>query len=165
MTVSYCINHHQGVVIFLNSICIGIETQRSISDELLPDWPREAKPFALHVIHSNGASAHRLKLDMDMRWHENVLLVRFRTWYLLFLQDFVTMHLLSSSRIAQVVALKFNIWTGMLYTACKEKGFCMLLCIAPVQITLSDVKVNVCVSAFLAIYNIYDICHSGDCTN
>ncbi|CAL1135661.1 unnamed protein product, partial [Cladocopium goreaui] len=31
-----------GVVIFLNSICIGIETQRSISDELLPDWPREA---------------------------------------------------------------------------------------------------------------------------
>jgi len=32
-----------GFIIFLNSICIGIETQRSIPDSgLLPDWPTEA---------------------------------------------------------------------------------------------------------------------------
>ena len=37
--------NHQGVVIFLNSICIGIETQRSISNELLPEWPREANNY------------------------------------------------------------------------------------------------------------------------
>jgi len=33
-----------GFIIFLNSICIGIETQRSIPDSgLLPDWPTEAQ--------------------------------------------------------------------------------------------------------------------------
>ncbi|CAJ1341529.1 unnamed protein product [Effrenium voratum] len=31
-----------GMIIFFNSICIGIDTQKSISSELLPEWPGEA---------------------------------------------------------------------------------------------------------------------------
>lgn len=41
-----------GFVIFLNSICIGIETQQSINRDLLPGWPGEA------LIHSRFWCSH-----------------------------------------------------------------------------------------------------------
>ena len=55
---------------------------------------------------------------------------------------------------------------GMLHTVCKENVFCVSYLYMPVQsllikITLSDVKVNVCMSAFLAFLFI----HSGDHKN
>lgn len=43
-----------GFVIFLNSICIGIETQQSINRDLLPGWPGEA------LIHSRFWCSHFL---------------------------------------------------------------------------------------------------------
>jgi len=34
---------HPGVIIFVNSVCIGIDTQKSISKDLLPGWPSEVQ--------------------------------------------------------------------------------------------------------------------------
>ena len=53
----------------MNSVCIGIDTQKSISRDLLPGWPSEVQRFESFLGGSNNFGERREDEDNSFVFH------------------------------------------------------------------------------------------------